>query len=174
MFQDADRYDYGTQWERIFTRAPEMLDSYGRTPEQYAATTKVALEQCVQAEEEERQAIEDEGGDWDEDGPWWMDLYSAYHYKAKVGLVFIADEATLSAVPSANGKALVVWYGDMGRVVRLTRLSEEETWAAEGVEETMAGAIVEHDQWKRADPGVEYDLDRPLGRRQLGPYVRRR
>lgn len=68
MFQDAGRYDYGTEWERVLTRMPEMLDPYGWTPEKYAAATKEALEQCVQAEEEERQAVEDEGGDWDEDG----------------------------------------------------------------------------------------------------------
>lgn len=74
-----------------------------------------------------------------------MDLYSAYHYEAKVGVIFIAEQETLNAVPPAEGKALVVWYDDMGRVVRSARLSAEETWAAEGVEETMAGAIMEHD-----------------------------
>lgn len=164
MFQDADRYDYGREWERVFTRMPEMLDPYRpRTPEQYATANREALEQCVQAEREEREAVEEEGADWDEDGPWWMDLYSAYHYKAQAGLIAIADEETLRAVPPANGKVLVVWYDVMGRAVKSTRLSAQETWAVEGLEENMAGAIVEHDEWKRAYVGVEYDWDGPLG-----------
>lgn len=163
MFQDAGRYDYGAEWERVLTRMPEMLDPVGRTPEQYAAEVKEALEECVRGEEEERQAVEDEGYDWEEDGPSWMQLYSAYHYEAKVGMIFVVDEETLSAVPPAEGKALVVWYDDVGRVVRSVRLSAHETWDVEGLEETMAGAIVEHDQWKRADPGEAYDWDGPLG-----------
>lgn len=32
MFQNADHYDYGTEWERVFMRMPEILDPYGRTP----------------------------------------------------------------------------------------------------------------------------------------------
>lgn len=51
----------------------------------------------------------------------------------------------------------------MGRAVRSTRLSAQETWAVEGLEQNMAGAIVEHDKWKRADTGIEYDWDGPLG-----------
>lgn len=93
--------------------------------------------------------------------PW--ELYSAYHYKAQAGLVMIADEETLRAVPPTDGKVLVVWYDVMGRAVRSTRLSAQETWAVEGSEENMAGAIVEHDEWKGADAGVEYDWDGPLG-----------
>lgn len=163
MFQDADRYDYGIEWWRVFTRMPEMLEPYRRTPEQHSIANSEALHQCVQAEQEERQAVEEEGADWDEDGPCWTDLYSAYHYKAQVGLIFVADEETLHAVPPAEGKVLGVWYDVMGRAVRSTRLTAQETWAVEGLEENMAGAIVEHDEWKRADIGVEYDWDGPLG-----------
>lgn len=49
------------------SRMPKMLEPYQRTPEQYATANGEALERCVQAEQEERHAVEDEGMDWYED-----------------------------------------------------------------------------------------------------------
>jgi hypothetical protein len=142
---------------------PEILQHLRLDPQQHKEKTREALESCVRDEQEEMKAVEEQGYDWEEDGPWWMGSYSRFHYTVKVGVIFIVDEEMLSTTPPAEGKVLVVWYDDMGRVVRSSRQSAYETWSTECLEETMGGAITEHGQWTLAEPGDEYDWDASLG-----------
>lgn len=167
VFQDPTRYNFGggDSWRRIFTRLPQILDSDRRSPEDYEARKQKALEGCIEAEQQDTQEVEDQGGDTEEDGTYWAELYSDYHYKAKVGMVLVADEETLRAAAEdpKSAKVLAVWFDEMGRVIRYTRITAQETWSVEGLEMTMGGALREHGEWTRAEPGEDYDWDGPLG-----------
>lgn len=165
VFQDPARYNYGggDGWRRIFTRLPQILDPYRIAPEKYETKKKEALDQCIEAERQDIADVEDQDGDPEEDGTYWMELYSAYHYKSKVGMILVADEETLRVENPASAKVLAVWFDEMGRVVRYTRLTAQETWNVEGLEMTMGGALAEHAEWTLAEAGEDYDWNGPLG-----------
>lgn len=167
VFQDASHYNYGGSdgWQRIFTRLPQLLDPYKVSPEKYEGRKQMALEQCIEAERQDEADVEEQGGDPEEDGAYWMELYSAYHYQAKVGMVLVVDDETLRVATKdpKSAKVLAVWFDEMGREVRRTRLTAQETWNVEGLEMTMGGALKEHGEWTRAEPGQDYDWDGPLG-----------
>ncbi|KUI70186.1 hypothetical protein VM1G_06139 [Cytospora mali] len=167
VFRDARRYNYGggDGWRRIFTRLPQMLDPSSVSPDRYEDEKKEALEECYEAEQQDTAEVGEQGGDPEEDGTYWMELYSGYHYAAKVGLIFVADEEMVraAAVDLASAKVLAVWFDEMGRVVRHTRMSADETWNVEVLETVMCGVLPERGEWMRAEPGEDYDWDGPLG-----------
>lgn len=167
VFQDPRRYNYGggDGWRRIFTRLPQILDPYGVSPETYEREKQKALEECHAHEEQDINDVEEQGGDPEDDGTYWMDLYSGFHYMSKVGMIFIADEETLrvAAENPNSAKVLAVWFDEMGRVVRHTRLTAQETSDVEMFESVMAGALKEKREWLRAKPGEDYDWDGPFG-----------
>lgn len=167
VFQDPVRYNYGggDGWRHIFTRLPQILEPDRRSPEDYGARKQKALNGCIEAERQDVQEVEDQGGDPEEDGTYWAELYSDYHYKAKVGMVLVADEETMRVAieDPKSATVLAVWFDEMGRVIRHTRMTAQETWNVEGLEMTMGGALREHGEWTRAEPGEDYDWDGPLG-----------
>lgn len=167
IFQDPNRYNYGSGngWRRIFTRLPQILDPYRCSPDDYEVRKQKAREGCIDAERQDIQEVEDQGGNPEEDGTYWAELYSDYHYQAKVGMVLVVDEETLHAATedAKSAKVLAIWFDEMGCVIRHTRMTAQETWNVEGLEMTMGGALREHGEWKYAELGEDYDWDGPLG-----------
>lgn len=160
FFQDADRYNYGGEdgWKRIFTRLPQILDPFNKSPEEYEDIKKRALDTCIEREVQDREETLEQGYDPEEDGTYWMELYSEYHYRTKVDMLYVIDKETLDVALEnpREAKVLAVWFDNMGRVVRQKRLTGQETWNVEGLEMTMGGALMEHGEWMGADPGEDY------------------
>ncbi|KAI4594945.1 hypothetical protein KJ359_007468 [Pestalotiopsis sp. 9143b] len=167
IFQDSARYNFGggDGWRRIFSRLPQILEPHNSSSDDYDARKQKALEECIEAERQDTQEVEDQGGDPEEDGTYWPELYSAYHYRAKVGMVLVVDMETLlvAAEDPKRATVLAVWFDEMSHVIRQTRLTAQETWNVEGLEMTMGGALPEHGEWTRADIGEDYDWEGPFG-----------
>lgn len=167
IFQDSTRYNYGggDGWRRIFSRLPQILEPYNLSSDDYEARKQKALDECIEAERRDIQEVEEQGGDPEEDGTYWPELYSAYHYKAKVGMVLVVDRETLrvAAKDPKQATVLAVWFDEMSHVIRQTRLTPQETWNVEGLEMTMGGALQGHGEWTRADIGEGYDWEGPFG-----------
>ncbi|ROW05869.1 hypothetical protein VPNG_08045 [Cytospora leucostoma] len=154
VFQDAQRYNYGEDWKRFFTRAPQMLDPYSTSPVGYESTKQRALEECFQFEVQIKREVEQGGY-----GIHWMVMYSDYYWKSKVGLIFVADEEMLRAAAQdpESAKVLAVWYDELGRVVRHTRLTVDEASDVEMREQVMRGTNQESNEWLSAQPGEGYE-----------------
>lgn len=167
VFHDAHRYNYGggDGWRCIFTRLPQLLDPYNISPDVYEDKKHKALTECYEDEQQDTKEVENQGGDPEEDGTYWMELYSSFHYKAMVGMILVVDDETLRAAAEdpASAKVLTVWFDEMGRVIRHTRMTAQETWDVEGILLTMGSALIEKGPWMRAEPGEDYDWDGPFG-----------
>lgn len=48
-------------------------------------------------EREDRREVEEDGGDHAEDGMPWCNLYNAWHYAGRVGVMYVLDETALVA-----------------------------------------------------------------------------
>ncbi|ROV93399.1 hypothetical protein VMCG_08395 [Cytospora schulzeri] len=168
VFEDACRYNYGggDGWRRIFTRLPQFLSPHDMSPEEYEAEKQKALEECFEDEQQDIEEVKEQGGVQEEDGTYWGQLYSLWHYTTQVGMIFVIDEKTLrvAAEDPRSAKVLAVWFDEMGRVVRQKRMSEHETWCVEGLKTGLGeGAFMESGMWVTAKPGEDYDWEGPLG-----------
>lgn len=161
VFDDANRFDFGSDWQRIFSRIPILLSIWHTTPEYYEAKKTAGLKQSLEDEQYEMQEVEDAGDSWSEDGPYWPSLYTPYHYACQSGVIFVADEETLTAQPPVEGKFLVAWYDPDGNVVRYNRLVGH---LAQSVEALLDGGVyLDHATWANSLPGPLYDMEAPLG-----------
>lgn len=163
IFNDSKRYDFGSDWQRIFTRVPQLLHPWGsrRNLQIYEEEKQEGLKESLEAERLAREDVEDADESWSEDGPYWPAPYSAYHAACQIGFIFIADEETLTAPHPKEATFLVVWYDPDGNVVRQYRLG---AYDAQGLEALYCGSFpCEHTAWSLGVVGEQYDEDAPLG-----------
>ncbi|KAI0156029.1 hypothetical protein BJ166DRAFT_594237 [Pestalotiopsis sp. NC0098] len=163
IFNDSKRYDFGSDWRRIFTRVPQLLHPWGsrRNLKIYEEEKQEGLKESLEAERLAREDVEDADESWSEDGPYWPSLYSNYHAACQIGFIFIADEETLTAPHPKEATFLVVWYDPDGNVVRQYRLG---AYDAQGLEALYCGSFpCEHTAWSLGVVGEQYDEDAPLG-----------
>jgi hypothetical protein len=162
VFDDAARYDYGEEWQRIFGRIPQLLEVEDGYEEERAAEFDKAQEDSDPKDEELG------GCTWSRDDLSLGELFNRYHLASRVGVIYILDEEALgepedgSDVPYDDDRELlVVWYDAHAKTVRWRRKN------AVGLAQEMAlirtASIDDHPVWTEAEIGEDYDWDGPLG-----------
>ena len=122
VFNDAMLYDYGPYaWQQIFTRIPELLSQKGCRADYYEQRKAEAIQEAIEADEEENAELEEQGYTKSEDGLDWSEMFQGVHYASVVGEIWVADEEALQ-----SKKLLLAWVDDCGRVIRWTRLPVTE------------------------------------------------
>ncbi|MCJ1432898.1 hypothetical protein MMC27_002256 [Xylographa pallens] len=153
VFDDAMLYDYGSQdWQRIFTRIPELLSAKGCTADYYEQGKAAAVQVAIEADDEEDVELEEQGYTKSEDGLHWSEMFQGVHYASVVGEIWIADEEAIN-----SGRLLMVWFDDCGRVIRWVRMPAEEIDGILG--RIFEGSDNEHGAWELAEVGPDYDWD---------------
>jgi hypothetical protein len=106
LLNDASRYDFGDNWERVFMRMPQLLEKWRVDAQVYRQRVQQALMDVRRRDEEE----------WRSGGipttP-TSKLYEDYHWAMQVGSLFVVDERTLSSTVPDAGTGLVVWFDDL-------------------------------------------------------------
>lgn len=145
VLDDHARFDFGREWQKIFSRVPQLVDS--------ALTTEAYEKGKSEALEETNDFGESPETDSDSD---WTESYSSMHRASVVGYLWIADKKALS-----SRKVLLAWYDDCGRIVRSCRVSASDI--DQVVHLLLIGAAYETGLWSSASIGKEYDVDGAFG-----------
>ncbi|KAL2833174.1 hypothetical protein BJY01DRAFT_253592 [Aspergillus pseudoustus] len=168
----AEIYDFGRDWQRIFLRAPQLLEVVWSS-EEYREWLEEALHYGGDADYDDDHEEEDEDDNDDDDdddderaresesGSEYKFDYTPYHWAMFVGRIHIIDSITLQASGGPDaGKVLIVWYDACGRVVRSCR---EIVYLAADIT-TVDNAILDDSPWwLNGETGPVYRWRRPLG-----------
>jgi hypothetical protein len=152
VLNDASLYDFGSNWERVSTRMPQLLERRFVSAQAYRQRVQQALGDARKRDEEERQ----NRGTLTPPSI----LYNGYHWAAQIGSLFVIDERTVSFTGPDAGKILVVWFDDRGREVRSRR--QDPIMASGTLGLIYGGYVRDHDVWIRAQVGRDYVLENPV------------
>ncbi|KZF20521.1 hypothetical protein L228DRAFT_249277 [Xylona heveae TC161] len=144
LFDDMTLYDYGSHWDRIFTRFPELVaDPFADLDRKEKKTRDARAEALREWKEEEVDELD-------------YEAFLHYHVTAHF---FVEDRETLFG----NGRMLIVWLDDQGRVVRETRIdTTEQLYEVFGL--CSDGSIYEcSGTWLDGEVGPAYQHDGELG-----------
>lgn len=160
VLDDAGLYDFGDDWQRIFSVMPQLLTCSGMTDAQtYREAKETALQEAKQAVIDDREIAVESGYDPYEDAAPLPVLYGWYHWACATGYIFILDDATLETGDEVDdddrGKVLAVWYDEYGKIVRSTRESFGTVREYAGL--LMDAFVSDHGIWTEAMVGEEYD-----------------
>lgn len=159
ILDDAARYGYGEDWQRIFSRIPQLLEVEDGYDEERAA-------EFAKAQEDSDPEDEELGG-WSKDDLSLGELFNRYHLASRVGVIYVLDEEALgehddgSSVSDDDRELLVVWYDAHGKTVRWRRRSAVDL--AQEMALICTASIDDHPVWTEAEIGEDYDWDGPLG-----------
>ncbi|KAJ5928250.1 hypothetical protein N7466_007206 [Penicillium verhagenii] len=159
VYNDSSLYNFGSNWEKIFLRAPQLLDSDDLF-EEYEEYIQEALEGRIERESGDAQRAEEDGYDPVEDENPWICFFAQYLFRLVRGRIYIVDETSFATEGPDAGTVLVVWYDECGREIRYYR--EEAMQAAEMANVDLC-YINEHACWTNAEIGESYEWGAPLG-----------
>jgi hypothetical protein len=158
ILNDASLYNFGPDWQRIFLRMPQLLES--GSADEYEESVKEALDFGIAAEAEDAELAEEDGYDPDEDGLPWPCFYGQYHMALIMGRIYIIDAKTLASEGRNAGKVLAVWYDQCGRVIRSYRQTVDGAADYHYLDDCY---LTEHACWANATIGKEYQWGASLG-----------
>lgn len=121
LFDDVTRYNYGSDWQRIFSRIPQFVCAHIGV-EEFENIKAEALAEGRMNEEYDKAEVEEGGYNLSEDGAHWSDLYSWYHAVNSLGVIWVADQEALE-----TGNVLMAWFDECGRTVRQARTPGSHT-----------------------------------------------
>ncbi|KAI2832820.1 hypothetical protein CBS133816_1100 [Aspergillus niger] len=159
VFNDSSLYNFGSNWEKIFLRVPQLLDN-ACLFEEYEENVQEALEEGIESEETDPQRAKESGYDPEEDGNPWVCFYSEYLFCLAAGHIYIVDEKTLASEGPDAGTVLIIWYDECGRAIRYHR--EKAMHAAE-IANLNPCYLKERACWNNAEIGESYKWGAPLG-----------
>ncbi|KAJ5935965.1 hypothetical protein N7454_005263 [Penicillium verhagenii] len=159
VFNDSSLYDFGSNWERIFLRAPQLLESH-TSIEAHEEYLQEALDDAIDAECGDADLTEDARDLDSEDEDPWISFYSEYMFRLAQGRFHVVDRKTLSSKGRNAGKVIVVWFDDCGRTIRYFR--EKAIDAAENASLDPC-YLKDYPCWEYAEIGEFYDWGTPLG-----------
>lgn len=133
ILDDVTHYNYGPNWQQIFTRLPEILDNGNHSPDQRYQRIADAIRNTA--------LLSDELD--------FKEKFSAIQHVSVTGILWVADQEALE-----TERILVAWVDDCGRVVRKGRMSASDV-------EQLSGMLFEHADdesqwWEEADVGADY------------------
>ncbi|PWY79955.1 hypothetical protein BO83DRAFT_355202 [Aspergillus eucalypticola CBS 122712] len=159
VFNDSFLYNFGSSWEKIFLRVPQLLDNTCLF-EEYEENVQEALEEGLESDETDPHRAEESGYDPEEDGNPWICFFSEYLFRLAAGHIHIVDEKTLASEGADAGTVLIIWYDECGRAIRYYR--EEAMHAAE-IANLDPCYLKERACWNNAEIGESYKWGAPLG-----------
>ncbi|KAJ5949229.1 hypothetical protein N7454_000813 [Penicillium verhagenii] len=163
VYNDPSLYDFGSHWEKIFLRAPQLLDNK-RSVENYERDVKEALEDGINDESTDAQNAEKEGYDPVENLNPWPCFYSEYHFYLVVRYMYVVDERTLASEGPDAGTVLVIWFDECGRAIRYYREEAKEAAELTGL---SPSELKDLPSWDHAEIGESYQWGARFG----PPYV---
>lgn len=170
ILDDAARYKYDPEWQKIFLRIPQLVDRppyKSISPADFEAGKNTAIQGYEEQMEAENFHRDPETSSQSEDEDEYDNLYlSAYHAASVIGTIWIADSEAL-----LSGKVLLVWFDDHGRTVRSLRMHPSHIQNLEAEMDNGGGAMFEP-LWEIAVVGDEYErggVCGPPGFGHLGP-----
>ena len=114
ILDDAVRYNYGPEWQKIFLRILQLVDRppyKSISPADFEAGKNTAIQEYEEQMEAENFHRDLETSSQSSDEDEYDNLYlSAYHAASVIGTIWIADSEAL-----LSGKVLLVWFDDHGR-----------------------------------------------------------
>ncbi|KAJ5936895.1 hypothetical protein N7466_003345 [Penicillium verhagenii] len=159
VFNDPSLYDFGSDWEKIFLRAPQLLESH-ESIEDHEEYLQEALDYAIDAESGGADLAEDARALDSEDEDPWISFYSEYMFQLAQGRIYIVDRKTLSSKGRNAGKVIVVWFDECGRTIRYFR---EKVMDAAEFASLDPCYLKEYPCWEYAEIGESYDWGTPLG-----------
>lgn len=147
LFDDVTRYNYGPEWQKIFTRVPELVET-DRPPEELEREKAEAIEEAHYAEDHPSENMYSESDESD-----WELHWSGFHRSCVVGVMFVADKKAIK-----TGEVLLAWYDDCGRIVRSGRVKD----TSDVLYLLMLDKIVSG-PWECSEIGEDYDLGGAFG-----------
>jgi hypothetical protein len=156
---DPSLYNFGSNWEQIFLRLPQLLDNRYSAKE-YEEDAQECLQAGIEAEAFDRQVAEESGYDPVEDENPWTLFYSDYHMQLVINRIHIVDKTTLASEGPDAGKVLVVFVDQCGRAIRYSRL---ELKGAAEIAYLSNFMLKEYGCWANAQIGQSYEWRAPLG-----------
>lgn len=158
IYNDLSLYNFGSNWEKIFLRLPQLLDNTCSV-EEYEEDAEEALQAGIEAESFDPQVAKESGYNPVEDENPWVNFYSDYHMQLVAGRIHIVDAITLASGPDI-GTVLVVWFDQCGRAIRYSREELEDASDIANVSNIM---LNEFGCWANAQIGQSYEWGAPLG-----------
>ncbi|KAJ5715692.1 uncharacterized protein N7483_012873 [Penicillium malachiteum] len=158
-FNDPSLYNFGSNWEKVFLRAPQLL-SNDQSAEEYDEYVDEALQEGIESESMDAQHAEENGYDPVEDELPWTCFYSEYLWRLVAGRIHIVDAKTLAHKGRNAGKVLVMWFDHGGRAIRYAREELDEAGSIGGCFDYI---LKDHNCWANGDIGESYEWGAPLG-----------
>lgn len=157
VWDDAGSFDFGPEgWQQFFLHIPQLLEMSSEYARSWLEERHNCLRDARQAqingsdENTEDVADEDEEDEDEEEHAWqWND----FHRAAQVGALFVVDREALD-----TERILVVWYDDLGRVVRQSRQEPYECSSIVGL--MLMDKVWEHTYWVEAEFGTDYEVSK--------------
>lgn len=159
VYNDLSLYNFGSNWEKVFLRAPQLLDNTCLF-EEYQEYIEEALEEGIEFESTDPQRAKEDDYDPVEDENPWICFYSEYLFRLTAGRIHIVDEKTLASKGPDAGTVLVMWYDECGRAIRYYR--EKSMHAAE-IANLAPCYLKDYACWDNAEIGEYYEWGAPLG-----------
>ncbi|KAJ5701331.1 hypothetical protein N7488_008879 [Penicillium malachiteum] len=159
VYNDLLLYNFGSNWEKIFLRAPQLLDNKSSV-EDHEEYIKEALEEGIESENMDAEDAEEEGYDSEGDIDPWICFYSEYLFRLAVRRMHVVDKRTLASKGPDAGTVLVIWFDECGRVIRYYR---EEAREAVRVTDLDPCYAKDHPCWEYVEIGESYQWGAPLG-----------
>ncbi|CAG8429201.1 unnamed protein product [Penicillium salamii] len=159
IFNSPSLYNFGSDWEKVFLRCPELL-SNTQSAEEYDEYVNEALQEGIEDESEDAQHAEESGYDPVEDGLPWICFYSEYLWRLVAGRIHIVDAITLASDGRDAGKVLVMWFDQCGRAIRYSREELDEAGSIAGCFDYI---LRDRRCWQNAEIGGSYEWGAPLG-----------
>lgn len=148
LFTDSTLYNFGAEYERIFLRMPQLLES-AKSVAEYEEETQRTLQEGIEDQEDEGENA----------NPWEIS-FEEYHFELIMGHMYVADTTTFASEGPDAGKLLLVWYDECGRTIRSTRLTLRE---AADMALLSNAEINDWPCWVHGDIGQSYQWGQWLG-----------
>ncbi|KAL2811854.1 hypothetical protein BJX63DRAFT_443826 [Aspergillus granulosus] len=136
IYNDASLYNFEPHWEKIFLRAPQLVD-YRYPLGDYEDETQEALSEAIEDHGLDPEKARESGYDQDEDANPWPIFYS-----------------------KLPREVLIVWFDECGRTIRYVREALDEAVEMASLPNYM---LNEHDCWVNAKIGKSYRWGQPQG-----------
>ncbi|KAJ5225301.1 hypothetical protein N7468_006526 [Penicillium chermesinum] len=159
---DSVLFNYGSSWERIFTRLPQLVEIRMKPEEadEHERESQDLLREALEEEASDPDRAIENGYDPDEDATPWQFFYSSYHMHQVVGRLQIVDATTFASEGPDAGNVLLAFYDDCGRVVRYCREEFDHAVELQGLSHFE---LDDTTHWPTASIGPAYDLGGPMG-----------
>ncbi|RFU24761.1 hypothetical protein B7463_g11577, partial [Scytalidium lignicola] len=152
LFDDATHYNYGSEWQKIFSRIPRLVDSRVSPEDLKKRNVRRTMERAEAQDQKEAENYHLDLETSSQSSRFSDEIdYSSYHWDSVIGMIWIADFEALQ-----SGKALMAWYDDCGRIVRSIRIDPKEIQTFSGM--LIQGIAYELGQWQLADVGDDYEV----------------